>query len=71
MVLMPKKTKHRKVQKGQKRGISKAGNTYVDTSEFDRLASRVKQAGGDLGAEIAITGCTASIPVKIGQFRKV
>lgn len=33
MVLMPKKVKHRKVQKGQMRGLSKGGN-FVDFGEF-------------------------------------
>lgn len=33
MVLMPKKTKHRKIQKGQMRGLSKGGN-LVHFGEF-------------------------------------
>lgn len=33
MVLMPKKTKHRKVQKGTRRGLSKGGN-FVAFGEF-------------------------------------
>lgn len=33
MVLMPKKTKHRKIQKGQMRGLSKAGN-FVHYGEY-------------------------------------
>lgn len=33
MVLMPKRTKHRKTQKGQMRGLSKGGN-FVNFGEF-------------------------------------
>ena len=33
MVLMPKKTKHRKVQKGQYRGLSKGGN-FIEFGDF-------------------------------------
>lgn len=33
--------------------ITRKGNVAVDTSKFDRLAAKVKAAGGDLGQEIA------------------
>lgn len=33
MVMMPKKTKHRKAHKGQRRGLSKGGN-FVEFGEF-------------------------------------
>jgi large subunit ribosomal protein L16 len=32
-MLMPKKTKHRKVQKGQRRGLSKGGN-FIEFGDF-------------------------------------
>lgn len=33
MVMMPKKTKHRKAHKGQRRGLSKGGN-FIEFGEF-------------------------------------